>query len=155
MQWLLSLLSGIREALGFFSDPIVRDAAGGFCVYGLSPLCAIWYVKQVKRTRRAKGQPMTEWDVRVMGAVCAGLMALFFGNRIAGWSLNDAANHAIAVMFLLPVLLPSIIEALDRVAPQIAQDIGDLPTEFRSVDTTELSPEDTTQIRVDFGEDKS
>lgn len=116
-------------------------------VYVAAPLGTLWLVNQVKRTRKHLGRKMTAWQLRSMAVVISGLAALFFGNRMAHWPIDQALNHAVVVMFLFPLIATILIERVKAVAPGVADDLGDLPTELRAADTTEFSADKTTIVR--------
>jgi len=108
-------------------------------VYIAAPLGTLWLVNQVKRTRKNLGRKLTVWQLRSMAAVVSSLAALFFGNRMAGWPVDKALNHAIVVAFLFPLIATILIERVKVVAPGVAEDLGELPTELRAADTTEFA----------------
>lgn len=139
MAFIDAFIDGARRLLGFFSDPIVRDAVGGLGVYLVTPSAALWYGKRIKRTRRKAGDPLSDWDFIGMCAALSFLAALFFANRLAGWPLDRAINHALFVAFVLPWGLPKVVALLERVAPDIADEF-DVPTEYSGEDTTEIAP---------------
>ncbi|MEY5098631.1 MAG: hypothetical protein RJA36_1350, partial [Pseudomonadota bacterium] len=51
------------------------------------------------------------------------------------------------VAFLFPLIATILIERVKAVAPGVADDLGDLPTELRAADTTEFSTDRTTIVR--------
>lgn len=108
-------------------------------VYIAAPLGTLWLVNQVKRTRKNLGRKLTVWQLRSMAAIVSGLAATFFGNRMAGWPVDKAVNHAVVVMFLFPIIATFLIGKMKAVAPNVAHDMGDLPTELRAADTTEIA----------------
>lgn len=116
-------------------------------VYVAAPLGTLWLVNQVKRTRKNLGRRMTVWQLRTMAAVVSGLSSLFFGNRMAGWPIDQALNHSVVVMFLFPLIATVLIERVKAVAPGVADDLGELPTELRAADTTEFCADKTTIVR--------
>ncbi len=142
MDWLLDCLRKAREIVAFADDPIVANAIALMIIWIVVPLTALTYAKRVRRTRRKAERPMSDWDLWAMTTLIAGLAALFVGNRFAEWPLDKAINHAVLLMFVLPLLLPALLNRLEKMAPDLADDIGDLPTAFRGADTTELAPGD-------------
>lgn len=130
----------------------VEDATAGDVlayagVYIAAPLGTLWLVNQVKRSRKNMGRKLTAWQLRVMAALVSGLAATFFGNRMAAWPIDKAVNHAVVVMFLFPLIATVLIERVKAVAPGVADDLGELPTELRAADTTEFLPDRTTVVR--------
>lgn len=108
-------------------------------VYIAAPLGTLWLVNQLKRTRKNMGRKLTVWELRGMAALISGLSAMFFANRMAGWPVDKAVNHAVVVMFLFPLIATILINKVKSVAPNVADDLGDLPTELRAADTTEMT----------------
>lgn len=128
-------------------DATAGDVLAYAGVYIAAPLGTLWLVNQVKRSRKNMGRKLTSWQLRVMAALVSGLAATFFGNRMAGWDVGKAVNHAVVVMFLFPLIATILIERVKAVAPGVADDLGDLPTELRAADTTEFSTDRTTIVR--------
>lgn len=120
-------------------EKAAQDALGYAGVWLVGPLASFWYVNQVKRTRKKRGAPLSAWQMRGLASLMAFVAAMFFGNRMAGWPLDKALNHGVAVAFTFPLLVAVLLDKIKRVAPDVAQDIGDLPTEFRAADTADLT----------------
>jgi len=120
-------------------DATAGDVLAYAGVYIAAPLGTLWLVNQVKRSRKNMGRKLTAWHLRVMAALVSGLAAMFFGNRMAEWPIDRALNHAIVVAFLFPLIATILIERVKAVAPGVADDLGDLPTELRAADTTEFA----------------
>lgn len=139
MDWLLDVLAKGRQALAFFQDPIILDALGLFIVYAVVPVVAFVYAKRVRRARRKMNHPMSGFEFWGMLSMVAGLSALFVGQQLCGWPVDRALKHAIFMTFLLPVSLPWMLDQVEKRAPDLAEDIGDMPTEFRAADTTEMA----------------
>ncbi len=116
-------------------------------VYIAAPLGTLWLVNEVKRTRKHLGRKLSVWQLRSMAALVSGVSSLFFGNRMAGWPIDQALNHAIVVMFLFPLIATVLIERVKAVAPGVADDLGDLPTELRAADTSEFCADSTKRPR--------
>ena len=149
MDWLLDCLRKAREIVAFADDPIVANAIALLIIWIVVPLTALVYAKRVRRTRRKAERPMSDWDLWAMTTLIAGLAALFVGNRFAEWPVGKAINHATLLMFVLPLLLPALLNRLEKMAPDLADDIGELPTAFRAADTTEMTKEEAQPFDPD------
>lgn len=130
------MIDAILKAL---QDATAGDLLAYAGVWIGGPLVTFWWVNQVKRDRRRQGRPLTGWEMRCMASMIAALMAMFVGHRMAGWPLDKAINNAVAVGFCFPLLITVILDKLQRIAPDIADDVGSLPTEFRGADTVDLT----------------
>lgn len=137
----------IETILKALEEATAGDVLAYTGVYVAAPLGTLWLVNQVKRTRKNLGRKLTAWQLRSMAALVSGLAATFFGNRMADWPVDKAVNHAIVVAFLFPIIATFLISKVKAVAPSVAQDMGDLPTELRAADTTEFAADRTTIVR--------
>lgn len=122
-------------------DTVGSDILGYSGVWAVSPLVAFYYVNQVKRTRKNQCRPLSAWQLRGLAGLVAFIMAMFVSNRMAGWPLERAVNHSVAVALSFPLLITVLLDRLHKVAPNLADEIGELPTEFRAADTTEIKPQ--------------
>ena len=131
----------IEAFIKALQDTVGTDILGYAGVWVLSPLISFYYVNQLKRTRKNQGRPLSAWQMRGLASLVALIMAMFFSNRLAGWPLDRAVNHSVAIAFSFPLLITILLDKLQQVAPRIIDEIGDLPAEFRAADTTEFEPQ--------------
>lgn len=129
----------IEALLKALQDATAQDMLGYAGVWLVGPLVTFFYVNQIKRTRKRQGRALTAWQMRGMASLLAFIVAMFFANRMASWPLDKAFNHAITVAFTFPLLVAILLDKIQKVAPDIAEDIGEMPTEFRAADTTEMT----------------
>lgn len=139
IDWLLGCLESAGKVAAAFQDPLILNALGLALIYAIIPLTSLVYAKVIRRARRKKGAPMDGLEFRGMLALLAGVPAMFFGHMLCGWPVAKAFVNAAFMAYLLPTLLPALLDRLEKVAPDIADDIGPLPTELRAVDTTEFT----------------
>jgi hypothetical protein len=131
----------IEAFIKALQDTVGTDVLGYTGVWAISPLISFYYINQLKRTRKNQCRPLSAWHLRGLAALLSFVGAMFVSNRLAGWPLDRSINHSVAVAFSFPLLITVLLDRLHKVAPNLADEIGELPTEFRAADTTEIAPQ--------------
>lgn len=127
-----SILEAIMAAL---KDQTGADLLGYAGAWGVSPMVAHMYIQFTKNTRREMSKDkLPAWQLRGMASITSLLMALFFANRLAGWPMDRALDHAIAVAVCYPALMFVYMSRIRKYDPDMAKDLGgDAATELRMV----------------------
>ena len=128
-----SVLEAAIAALRSQSGADLLAYAGAWAV---APMVAHMYIQFTKATRREMGKPkLPAWQLRALASASSFLMALFFANRLAGWPIDRAVDHAVAVAFCYPALMFLYMSRIRKYDPAMADDLGgDAATELRMVD---------------------
>lgn len=132
----------IEAILKALSDATAGDVLGYSGAWLVAPTLCFVYIQFIKGTRADTGRAkLGAWVLRGMAFAVTFLLALFFTWRLAGWSLDRALNHAVAIAISYPLLMTVILERMQKYAPDIAEDLGgNMPTEFRFSDSDKTEP---------------
>lgn len=114
---------------------IIKAAGDGdFLVYVASPVLATVQVQLLKADYRRAGRKASPWKWRALSCVSSGALSMFFGWRLAGWSLDRAVDAGVLVAVAYPTILYLILRVLKKRDPQAARDLvggDDMPTELQ------------------------
>jgi hypothetical protein len=132
----------IEAILNALSAATAGDVLGYTGAWLVSPTLCYVYIQFVKGTRADTGRTkLSAWTLRGLAFGVTFMLAMFFAWRLAGWSLDRALNHAIAIAVSYPLLMTIILARMQKYAPDIAEDLGgNMPTEFRFSDSDPTEP---------------
>lgn len=133
------MLEAILKAL---SDATAGDVLGYTGAWLVAPTLCFVYIQFIKRSRIETGRAkLSAWVLRGIAFAVTFLLALFFTERLAGWPLERALNHAVGIALSYPLLMTIILARMQKYAPDIAEDLGGaMPTEFRFSDSDPTEP---------------
>lgn len=132
----------IEAILNALAAATAGDVMGYTGAWLASPTLCFVYIQFIKGTRVETGRAkLGAWALRGIAFAVTFLLALFFTWRLAGWSLDRALNHAVAIAVSYPLLMTVILARMQKYAPDIAEDLGgNMPTEFRFNDNDPTEP---------------
>ena len=132
----------VEAILNALAAATAGDVMGYTGAWLFAPTLCFVYIQYIKVSRIDDGRAKhSAWVLRGIAFAVTFLLALFFTWRLAGWSLDRALNHAVAIAISYPLLMTVILTRMQKYAPDIAEDLGgNMPTEFRISDNEPTEP---------------